>query len=69
LGEILSNQDRFEIIKQHLINTMGPVFPEELDAATMSSMFREMPLRSLISLSKATITEEMIGSILDILNS
>jgi beta-glucosidase len=69
LGEILSDPDKANIIKQLFIDKMEMFSSEEDAEMAMTSMFAGMPLRSLVSLIKEIFTEEMLEEALKILNS
>jgi beta-glucosidase len=66
LGEIMSDPDKAEIFKQ-AFNTMGMLSSEEEAAMAMMSMYKELPLRWLVSFKEA-FTEEKLEKTLKILN-
>ncbi|HEY8500278.1 MAG TPA: glycoside hydrolase family 3 C-terminal domain-containing protein [Clostridia bacterium] len=66
LGEIISEPGKAEIFKKELMDTVGILSSEAI--AAMTSMFKEMPLRALVSFRDA-FTEEKLEKILKKLNS
>jgi len=67
LGEIMSDPDKAEIFKHAFMNAMGMLSSEEEAAIAMTSMFKELPLRWLVSF-KEKFTEEKLEEILKKLN-
>ena len=53
----MSDPNKVEMIKQEFMDTTGILTSEEGEAMAMTSMFKQMPLRALVSLRWA-FTEE-----------
>jgi beta-glucosidase len=68
LSEVMSDPNKVEMIKQEFMDTTGILTSEEGEAMAMTSMFKQMPLRALVSLRWA-FTEEKLERILKKLNS
>jgi beta-glucosidase len=68
LSEVMSDPNKAEMIKQEFMDTTGILTSEEGEAMAMTSMFKQMPLRALVSLRWA-FTEEKLERILEKLNS
>jgi len=68
LSEVMSDPNKAEMIKQEFMDTTGILTSEEGEAMAMTSMFKQMPLRALVSLRWA-FTEEKLERILKKLNS